>query len=142
MPGKIPRFTVPIGYVVPDFPSLHWPVGSTKPHYEISNLYYTYDIWRFTVIWTLIFFMGFHIIAALWAGLAKRNVRAALVIFAVYVVIGGIEAVVSGSIVGLILTGVYRAGLCSISTWIPMCWAVVQILWMVFTSYSMMNVFM
>lgn len=59
MSSKIPRFTVPIGYVVPDFPSLYWPVGSTKPHYDIANLYYTYDIWRFTVIWTLIFLWGF-----------------------------------------------------------------------------------
>lgn len=80
--------------------------------------------------------------AATWAGVVKRNLRATLAIFAVYVVVGGLEAVVSGTVVGLVLTGVYRAGLCSVSTWIPMCWAVVQILWMVFTSYSMMNVFM
>lgn len=133
---------MPIGYVVPRFPSLYWPVGSSKQQYEMSNLYYTYDIWRFTVIWTIIMFVAFHLAAACWASLMKRGVKSALLISTAYIVIGGIEGIVSGSIVGLIITGVYRAGLCSVSTWIPLCWAVVQILWIVFTSYSMMNVFL
>jgi hypothetical protein len=78
----------------------------------------------------------------MWASLVKRDFKNGLIIMFLYIGIAGIEAIVSGTIVGLIITGVYRAGLCSVSTWIPLVWAVVQILWMVFTSYSMMNVFL
>ncbi|KAJ8056835.1 hypothetical protein LXG23DRAFT_14480, partial [Yarrowia lipolytica] len=135
-------YSVPIGYKVPPFPSLYWPAGSSERLYEVSSLYYTYDIWRFTVLWTIILFCCFHFIAGMWASLVKRDFKNGLIIMFLYIGIAGIEAIVSGTIVGLIITGVYRAGLCSVSTWIPLVWAVVQILWMVFTSYSMMNVFL
>lgn len=55
----------------------------------------------------------------------------------VYILIGLIQAFASGTVVGVMLAIIYNAGLFAMSTWIPLCCAVVQLLFNVSTSYSM-----
>lgn len=59
----------PLDYVTPDFPSLYWPFD-VKPG-AAQYLYFTKDIWRFTLFWTLTFYGAVHT-AALFTGLANR----------------------------------------------------------------------
>ncbi|GMG19743.1 unnamed protein product [Ambrosiozyma monospora] len=54
-----------LGYEVPHFPSLVWPTVNGRAQY--NYLYYTRDIWKFTVSWSMIFMIGFYAMAALIA---------------------------------------------------------------------------
>lgn len=105
-------------------------------------MYRLTDIWRFTLYWTLIFFLAFHVCAAAWASLMHRKALGGLWILTTYVLVAGMQATVAGSLVGLMLGAVYRAGLFGMTTWIPFVWGAVQIIYMVVRSYSMMNTFL
>ncbi|VVT48640.1 uncharacterized protein SAPINGB_P001878 [Magnusiomyces paraingens] len=129
--------TIPIDYAPPPFPSLYLPVNSVR--YNGALLFYHYDVWRFTVYWTLIFFAAFHGAAALWACLMHRRPAGFIWILLVYVCFGGIQAFISGSIVGLFVSGLYRAGTFGMTTWVPFVWGATQILFQVIGSYSMMS---
>ncbi len=94
----------PLDYETPPFPSLYWPLDA-RPGVA-SYLYYVRDIWRFTLIWTLIFYAAFHIATAALAvcmqvGKGKKAFRWVWSIPIAYAAIAGIEAVLAGSIVGL-----------------------------------------
>ncbi|KAF8419650.1 hypothetical protein EV426DRAFT_700795 [Tirmania nivea] len=52
-------------------------------------------------------------------------------------IVGGVEAVVGGSVVGLILAAVYNAGYFRMSTWIPCVWGVINTLVLVLSSFSL-----
>ncbi|KAK9370620.1 hypothetical protein V1509DRAFT_637596 [Lipomyces kononenkoae] len=130
---------IPYGYQTPDFPSLKWPSG---PQMQTQfYLYHRYDIWQFTLYWTLILFGVAHAAAGTWAALMNRRLKAGLII-AVYLFVGMIEAVISASIIGAILGLIYTAGSFPMSTWIPFIWAVIQLLTMIMISYSMSSVVM
>ncbi|CAR24704.1 hypothetical protein ACU8KH_04576 [Lachancea thermotolerans] len=129
---------VPIGYTTPKFPSLFWPINNKR--YTLSYLYYTNDIWKFTVFWTLILFMGFYTAAGLWASISHRKKASGLWIMAFYILVGGFQALAAGTVTGLILAVTYKAGLFEMSTWIPLCSAVVLILFHVSTTYSMAGI--
>ncbi|KAK9378820.1 uncharacterized protein V2V93DRAFT_328407, partial [Kockiozyma suomiensis] len=130
---------IPWGYEVPEFPSLSWPTTSrmdTKYY-----LYYRKDIWRFTCLWTIIVYEVVHFAAGLWAALMSRRLKS-FVILAIYMFVGGVGGIISGSIIGAILGLIYSAGAFAMSTWIPFVWAVVQILTLIMTSYSMSAIVM
>ncbi|KAK9462905.1 uncharacterized protein V1516DRAFT_662936 [Lipomyces oligophaga] len=125
---------IPWGYEVPSFPSLVWPRTS---HMDTKYyLYYTSDIWRFTMYWTMIMFCAVHFVAGCWAVLMNRRWTTVIVV-AISMIIAFVESVVSGSIIGAILGLIYNAGSFTMSTWIPFVWAVVLVLTVIMTSYSM-----
>lgn len=126
---------VPLDYSVPQFPSLILPIDSSS--FRASYLYFTYDIWRFTVFWTLILSMAFHMVAAAWACIMYRKLLGSLWILSTYFILAGIQAFASGSITGLMLAAIYTSGMFSMSTWIPFVWGMIQVLFLVITSYSM-----
>ena len=67
-----------------------------------SFLYYVIDIWRFTVLWTLIVYGCCHLAASLYATVVQRkNWKYMWIVSLIYIMIAGIEAVLAGSIVGL-----------------------------------------
>jgi hypothetical protein len=93
------KSAAPLGYTTPDFPSLYWPlpIGASQSYY----LYDPGDIVRFTVYWTLLLVGGIHLIVALWACIIQwHNWKLIWIAPLFFVVIGGIEALVSGAIVG------------------------------------------
>ncbi|EXJ82709.1 hypothetical protein A1O3_06523 [Capronia epimyces CBS 606.96] len=53
----------------------------------------------------------------------------------VYIAIGGLEALLAGSMVGLILGAVYNAGYFRMSTWTPLLWGVINMLVLVVSSF-------
>lgn len=90
---------VPLGYTTPPFPSLYWPLpaGATQSFY----LYRPDDIFRFTVYWTLLLVGGIHFITALWACIVQwRNWKLIWIALPVFSIVGGVEALVAGAIVG------------------------------------------
>lgn len=107
--------TLPPNYQTPSFPSLYWLVGPA--HFvDPKFLYRVTDVWRFTLYWTIIIFEAIHLLAALygviivwWGGrYIKRQGKGGLkkikVLWAVPVVYGlvaGVEAMLAGSVVGL-----------------------------------------
>ncbi|KAL4764951.1 uncharacterized protein BDW70DRAFT_95175 [Aspergillus foveolatus] len=127
---------VPINYVTPPFPSLYDPFPGRDN--VAFYLYHTKDIWRFTLYWTLIFYIACHLaVAACSLVMQGRNWKICLGIPIIYAVIGGIEAVVAGSIVGGMLGSVYEAGNFRMSTWIPIVWAGVNIMVVILSSFPM-----
>lgn len=90
----------PLDYVVPPFPSLHLPVIGVPQNQ--NYLYHSEDIWRFTLCWTLILHGGTHFVVALLAVAVQwKNWRTMWAVPVVYLVVSGLEALLAGSLVGL-----------------------------------------
>jgi len=53
----------------------------------------------------------------------------------VYIVIGASEALLAGSLVGLVLGAVYNAGYFRMSTWTPLLWGIINMLVLVVSSF-------
>jgi hypothetical protein len=115
------------GYRTPPFPSLYWLIGPpdiVKPAY----LYHHKDIWRFTLFWTLIFLEAAHllvgtyaVIIVWWGGRSDarrdgkgekgplpgrglggwRKLKVLWIVPVVYGLVAGLQAVLAGSVVGL-----------------------------------------
>ncbi|CAH6719134.1 uncharacterized protein CLIB1444_02S01706 [[Candida] jaroonii] len=144
----ISSLNVPIGYTTPSFPSLYWPLGHTSSKFSSSLLYYSADVWRFTVLWFLIAFSGVYVVAAFIASInyliySQRNNYGGkscfvtiLMIWCTYLTSGLFIATIGGSVVGLIISAIYKAGSMTMSTWIPFVWALVGVLYDISTSYS------
>ncbi|KAK6459934.1 hypothetical protein DFJ63DRAFT_337894 [Scheffersomyces coipomensis] len=145
----ISSLNVPIGYSTPPFPSLFWPLGPNQESYQASFLYYSSDMWIFTVYWTLIVFGVFYFGAGLIAvyhnwlsdiqhGLPinKLSIIGGIITVPLFLSIGLIRGFISSAIIGLLLSSIYRAGTLTMSTWIPLTWAIAQILYDVSSAYS------
>ncbi|KAL2433714.1 hypothetical protein ABEF95_009585 [Exophiala dermatitidis] len=52
-----------------------------------------------------------------------------------YIVLGGLEALLAGTLVGLVLGAVYNAGYFRMSTWTPLFWGVINMLVLVVSSF-------
>ncbi|TVY13695.1 Uncharacterized protein LARI1_G007949 [Lachnellula arida] len=155
----------PFDYATPPFPSLYWPIY-VKP--GVANyLYYASDIWRYTLLWTLIVYAVFHLAVAGFAvlmqlGKGKHAWQYVWIIPLFYALVAGVEALLAGSIVGLMLVlscsvvlsplvdeycnadliffnslgAVYNAGYFKMSTWIPFIWALINVLVLTLSSFS------
>lgn len=143
---------VPLGYTTPKFPSLYWPTGPRRAKFQSSYLYYSKDIWTFTVYWSIIFFSLAYTIVAVGSasnmiiqrlrlneklrnGSPKLGFKPILVAVG-FVFLGLAQGLISGAVVGLVLLALYRAGSLSMTTWTPMSWGVATILYHICSSYS------
>ncbi|KAJ4298278.1 hypothetical protein N0V90_006178 [Kalmusia sp. IMI 367209] len=127
--------TAPPDYETPGWPSLYWPLPlrASTPYY----LYHPGDIWRFTLIWTLLFFGAMHLVVAFWACVVqRRNWKVIWITPLVYAIIGGLEGLIAGSIVGGLLGGVYESGYFKMSTWIPFIWALISAVVLILSSFA------
>lgn len=144
----VSSLNVPVGYTTPSFPSLYWPLGPQTPKYQRLFLYYLFDVWKFTVYWFLILFGGIHAIAAVMAifnqnftnsrhkiAARKFSIMWGVLIFFMYLVLGLIEGLASGAIIGLLLQGIYHAGSLTMSTWIPFTWGAAGTLFIICLGY-------
>ncbi|KAJ9425563.1 hypothetical protein QL093DRAFT_2247073 [Fusarium oxysporum] len=116
--------TPPPDYQTPRFPSLNVQTLYDTTADKQFTLYYVLDVWRFTLLWTLIIYACFHMGQYLWA------------VPVIYLVIAGLEAVMAGSIVGLVLGAVYSAGYYEMNTWIPCTWGFINVLVLIISSFS------
>ncbi|KAF2803600.1 uncharacterized protein BDZ99DRAFT_427025 [Mytilinidion resinicola] len=125
----------PADYTTPPWPSLYWPIPLLGP--QSYYLYHPSDIWRFTIIWTLLLYAAIHFAVAGWATTIQlRNWKVACTIPPIYAIIGGIEGIVAGSVIGGLLGGVYNAGYYRMSTWIPFIWALINALVLILSSFA------
>ncbi|KAK0646175.1 hypothetical protein B0T16DRAFT_458124 [Cercophora newfieldiana] len=135
-PSLIRRDSAPPGYTTPPFPSLHIPPQDPK-----WSLYTVSDIWRFTLLWTLILFGLFHLGAAgiavlMQVGKRRSNWKYLWLVPLVYAMIAGVEAIMAGSVVGVIVGASYVAGNFTMSTWIPFVWGWVNVLVLIVSSFT------
>lgn len=100
MSSKNPSSIIPENYQTPTFPSLYSLIPPIRD--EPQYLYHIPDIWRFTLFWTIIFFEGFHLAAGGYALVVQwRNWKTMWLVPVVYMLVAGVEAVLAGSVVGL-----------------------------------------
>ncbi|WEJ93594.1 hypothetical protein PSN45_001062 [Yamadazyma tenuis] len=137
----ISSLNVPIGYTTPDFPSIYWPLGEHRPEFSQSMLYYGRDVWRFTIQWYIILFCGVYSVTGLYMFVnycvanyhsktpSKYFVFRGVLIFVSYAFTSTMMAVISGSVVGLLTSAIYKAGSMTMSTWIPFTWAVLGVMY-------------
>ncbi|CAI4217915.1 unnamed protein product [Parascedosporium putredinis] len=129
----------PRGYTTPPFPSLTWEILDPTARKERS-LFYIGDIWRFTLLWTLIIYALFHLACAgIAIAMHAQNKTAWKFIWVVpvlYLFVAGVQGIVAGSVVGLMLGAVYNAGFFSMSPWIPFAWGWINVLVLVISSFS------
>ncbi|KID79559.1 uncharacterized protein G6M90_00g018430 [Metarhizium brunneum] len=96
----------PPNYHTPPFPSLNVNTLQDRTPNRTYTLYRITDVWKFTVLWTLITYIFFHLGAVLVAvfshGLNKGSWRFLWAVPIIYLLIAGIEAIIAGSIVGLV----------------------------------------
>ncbi|KAH7267523.1 uncharacterized protein BKA55DRAFT_555926 [Fusarium redolens] len=132
--------TPPPDYQTPRFPSLNVQTLFDTTADKQFTLYYVLDVWRFTLLWTLIIYACFHMGAVLIAmvthGWKKSSWRYLWAVPVIYLVIAGLEAVMAGSIVGLVLGAVYSAGYYEMNTWIPCTWGFINVLVLIISSFS------
>lgn len=141
----------PIGYTTPTFPSIYWPLGSRRSKFDLLFLYFATDIWRFTVLWSVIFFTAVYTLVGVSACFnvafkgyrfgkvtnAKRSyILRSIIIAVLYILSGAAQGFLTGALVGLVLQAIYRAGALTMSTWIPFCWGVALIMYHICSSYS------
>ncbi|CAE6426212.1 unnamed protein product [Rhizoctonia solani] len=123
--------TPPPGYVVPSFPSLYDPrfeFGDSDPNNPPPGTHYLYnsfDIYRFTLYWTLIFYASSFALCGTFAllvrGLSKRRAPKLFVtVVLAFILTGTFFAVVGSAIVGYVLAAIYSVGYFSMSTWVPL----------------------
>lgn len=97
--------TPPPSYKTPPFPSLNVHTLVDETDGKIYTLYHVLDVWRFTVVWTLIVYAVFHagavLVALLTHGFRRRSWKLLWLAPVVYLSVAGVQAVISGSIVGL-----------------------------------------
>lgn len=99
----------PLGYETPSFPSLNVQTLQDRTPQRTYTLYHISDVWKFTVIWTLITYTTFHLGAVFVAlfnhGLKGSSWRYLWAIPITYLLIAGVEGLLAGSIVGLMYVG-------------------------------------
>lgn len=140
---------VPLGYTTPKFPALYWPIALGNAN--LAYLYYTKDIWSFTVYWSVIAFVIAYTLVGLGSAvnMVLRRFRKfslaarpslfdikPLYVFAVYVLLGVVHGVAAGTITGAVLLLLYTAGSLAMTTWIPFSWGMAMILYHICASYS------
>ncbi|KAJ4391231.1 hypothetical protein N0V93_004848 [Gnomoniopsis smithogilvyi] len=126
----------PTNYRSPGWPSLFWP-----PLDDRYVLYGLFDMWRFTLYWTLVMFAAFHwavIGIALFVQIGKRrtNWKYLWTIPIIYSVMAGLEALVAGSVTGAMVGAIYIAAGWYMTTWIPFIWGWVNVFVLVVSSFS------
>lgn len=88
-------------HTTPRFPALYWPI-SVLPG-EPQYLYTVRDAWRFTLFWTLLVFEACHLAASTYAfAVQPWNWKIMFGVIIVYAVLAGVEALMAGSVVGLL----------------------------------------
>ncbi|KAL2144575.1 hypothetical protein VTI28DRAFT_8894 [Corynascus sepedonium] len=133
-PSRVRR-DIPPDYTVPPFPSLFWP-----PQSGSIILYELDEMWKFTLFWTLILYGLFHLgavgVAVLMQGGKRMSSWKYLwVVPVVYALIAGAEALIAGTLVGLIVGASYLVGGFYMSTWIPFVWGWVNVLVLIVSSF-------
>ncbi|CCH60249.1 hypothetical protein TBLA_0C04520 [Henningerozyma blattae CBS 6284] len=140
MKSFITNNDIPVGYVTPPFPSLYWPINNQK--YNTSFLYDTTDIWKFSIYWCVILNECFYGVTGTIAGVSHRGKIGCIWIIFIYLFCGAVQGMVAGTIMGYMISAIYTSGLFEMSTWIPFCCAVVQILFDVVQSFPISNLTM
>ncbi|CDS05291.1 hypothetical protein LRAMOSA07820 [Lichtheimia ramosa] len=140
-------FRLPLGYNgAPPWPSLYWPFSpdfvplnliADVPH----SLFYLNDIWRYTVLWSIIFALVVYLPAGMWAFITLAKTKTfrwyiLMIVPFIFVLGGSLASFVTGSIIGVALAVIYNSGFFVMSTWIPFLWALTHILVVLVGSYS------
>ncbi|KAI9090484.1 hypothetical protein DFS34DRAFT_637540 [Phlyctochytrium arcticum] len=132
------RATAPAeGYKPPQWPSLKvWVIGAKSDEMTTDVLWYKSDIVVYTLVWTLILFSVVYGLAGLWAYFVFFRSKLGLILLIAFCTIGLFAGASSGAVVGILLASVYNAGFFAMAVWIPLAWAVVQVLIVIISAHA------
>ncbi|KAL7751400.1 hypothetical protein RI367_003260 [Sorochytrium milnesiophthora] len=130
-----PGFVLPNDYTSPSWPSLYNPLNRQTTGGVF--MYYREDIWRFSLIWSVVLFTVVYGAAGCWGyTVFFRRTRWAFLLPVVFLFTAGLVGTLFGSIFGLVIAAVYNAGAFKMSTWTPFLWSLLQVLISVIGAYS------
>ncbi|KAJ3190067.1 hypothetical protein HDU85_000358 [Gaertneriomyces sp. JEL0708] len=119
----------PSGYSSPSWPSLrNWVIGPQSDKRLTDVLWYKGDIVAFVVIWSVISFSVLYGLAGLWAYIVFFRSKLGVILLLAFCAAGLFAGASSGAVVGIILASIYNAGYFGMATWIPLAWALIQVL--------------
>ncbi|KDQ19057.1 hypothetical protein BOTBODRAFT_52241 [Botryobasidium botryosum FD-172 SS1] len=129
--------SAPPGYRTPSFPSLYNPSLEFRDEHGSHFLYKSSDIFRFTLYWTMIFYLSMYAFCGAWALIARRKPPGlgSAFVFLAFVFVGMFLAVLGSVVIGYVLAAVYSVGNFNVSTWVPFQWALIQTLVSILGSY-------
>ncbi|CAG8757895.1 24001_t:CDS:2, partial [Racocetra persica] len=87
------NFDIPTNYTSPTWPSLYWPFSTA------NYLYYESDIWKFTAIWTIIFFTFIYGFAGLCTWAVFRKYRWSFLIPIGFIIIALLTGLINSVII-------------------------------------------
>lgn len=95
----------PSNYEAPPFPSLSFEVLTAATDNRLS-LYYISDIWRFTVLWTVIIYGVVHVASAsaaiIMQGGKKRSWKYLWLAPLIYICVAMVQGLFVGTVIGLV----------------------------------------
>ncbi|KAK5153939.1 pre-mRNA cleavage and polyadenylation factor (CPF) complex subunit [Recurvomyces mirabilis] len=65
-----------------------------------------------------------------------KNWKVIWIVPILYLLIGGVEALIAGNVVGGLLGGVYTVGYFRMSTWVPLSWGIINALALILASFA------
>lgn len=121
--------------VPPSFPSLYWPLNDASKYESLSSLH---DIWRFTVIWSYLLALPFYLVASVRLGFVLDRDIKMMGIFAIltFLLLIAIAIFVGSSLAGVALAVIYNTGEFTMSTYVPLLWAFIQMIFVIIGSYA------
>ncbi|KAF4580983.1 Transmembrane protein 170 [Ophiocordyceps camponoti-floridani] len=130
----------PPGYETPDWPGLGLPILGDHTPDKRHTLYTVGASWRFTLLWTLVTYAVVHVavvfIAFCTHGWKRASWKYTWALPIIYLIVAGIEAVFAGSVTGLMVGAIYRAGYHEMNTWVPLVWGFINVLVLIVSSFS------
>ncbi|TPX59181.1 hypothetical protein PhCBS80983_g02642 [Powellomyces hirtus] len=79
-------------------------------------------------------FMVMYGLAGCWAYIVFFKSKLGLVLLFAFIGIGLAAGAASGAIVGVLLSSIYNAGYFAMATWLPLAWALIQVLIVIISS--------
>ncbi|KAF8316802.1 hypothetical protein DL93DRAFT_2165923 [Clavulina sp. PMI_390] len=115
--------TPPADYRTPPFPSLYNPKRDFNAKTPLLYLFWSHDVFRFTLYWMLIFYAATYGVCGIWAGLVagfasrrkEKRLLTAVIAAMPFFFFGTLSALVGAAVTGYVLAALYSVVACAVT---------------------------